>query len=1041
MGQESKDWREEKLTEQFYVWELRGRGWQVFPSPVAIEPPFRSFDGHFLPYVPPVDDGRKQTYVSSFVDGLRRRLAPEQPTEDIAEIPIVEEEPEPERLEREELTELQIILPVNSKPSTEMLEQALANLTHSQEPLVFEVLGTSKRITTEFVAHPQDAGSLQRQLQAYFPEATILVGSEALQSAWYAEEDLETAIVEFGLAREFILPLSTDSGDLLVGITAALAELQPDELGLFQVIFQPVEHPWTESMVNAVTDRDGKPFFANRPELVAANQRKISHPLYAAVVRLTAKSSELDRAWDIVREMAAPLGGLSQLGGNELIPLRNDDYPSVDHSEDVVRRQSRRSGMLLNREELLALVHLPSAAVTSAKLVREKGGSRPAPAVVRNGGGILLGHNTHAGKTNEVRLSLEQRVRHTHIIGASGTGKSALLFNLIRQDIVNGEGLGVLDPHGDLIEQILGTIPAHRIDDVVLLDLSDEEYSIAFNILSAHSELEKTLLASDLTSVFKRLSSSWGDQMHSVLNNAILAFLESSQGGTLPDMRRFLLETSFRERFLQTVSDPEVIYYWRKAFPQLGGNKSIGPLMTRLEMFLAKKPIRYMVSQPSNRLDFGDIMDSGKIFLAKLPQGQIGKENAYLLGSLLMSKFQQQAMSRQSMARAERRPFWLYADEADQFITPSMAEILTGARKYNLGLILAHHELRELQKDADVAGAVLSNAGTRIVFRVGDADARTLAEGFADFEADSIRKLGVGEAICRVERNDFDFNLRVPLPEDVPTVEEAAAIREQVIAASRAKYATPRAEVQAAEMRQFEALEEAEAKPVAREKASQPAPPQPEAVVAPPVVPIPPPEPPPIPAEIPKPAVRSTTPPADMGRGGAQHQSIQQRLKAVAEELGFRANIEKEVLDGQGSIDLALEKEGCAIACEITITTTTDHEFGNIQKCLKSGFGAVAVISPKVDRLRQIEEAVRAGLDPQDASCVGYFTPDQFIAWLRELAPTITTPPVSEPVPSERTTRGYKVRRSAAKLTEEERRAKEEIALKAIAKSMKGRKG
>ena len=1036
MGQESKDWREEKLTEQFYAWELHGRGWLAFESPVAVEPPFRPFEGHMLPHIPAVDDGRKQTFLSSFMDGVRQRIVPKPPTELIAGIPEADEEPAPDGLERDVLTEMQIILPVNAKVPLDLLEQCLANLAHSREPLVFELLGTSERITTQFVVHPEDAGPLQRQLQAHFPEATILIDADILESAWYGQENSEVAVVEFGLAREFMLPVATDSGDILVGITAALAELQPDELGLFQVIFQPVQCPWAESMVNAVTDRDGKPFFANRPELVSATQRKISHPLYAAVVRLAGRSSELDRAWDIVREMAAPLGGLAQPGGNELIPLRNDGYPSVDHAEDVVRRQSRRCGMVLNRKELLALVHLPSAAVASAKLVREKGGSRPAPSVVRNDG-ILLGHNIHAGKTCEVRLSQEQRVRHMHIIGASGTGKSTLLFNLIRQDIKNGDGLGVLDPHGDLIEQILGTIPAHRIDDVVLLDLSDEEYSIAFNILSAHSELEKALLASDLTSVFKRLSSSWGDQMHSVLNNAILAFLESRQGGTLPDLRKFLLETSFREKFLQTVSDPEVIYYWRKAFPQLGGNKSIGPLMTRLEMFLAKKPIRYMVSQPSNRLDFGDIMDSGKIFLAKLPQGQIGKENAYLLGSLLMSKFQQQAMSRQSMARSERRPFWLYADEADQFITPSMAEILTGARKYNLGLILAHHELRELQKDTDVAGAVLSNAGTRIVFRVGDADARTLAEGFADFEADSIRKLGTGEAICRVERNDFDFNLRVSLPEDVPTFEEAAIIRGRVIASSRAKYATLRAEVQAAEMRQFEAMVETEAKPAAREKVVKAAPPEPEAVAIPPVVPVPPPEQLPTPAEISKQTVRTATPPADMGRGGAQHQSIQQRLKSVAEELGFRATIEKAVLDGQGSIDLALEKETCAIACEITITTTTDHEFGNIQKCLKAGFAAVAVISPKAERLRQIEEAVRAGLDSKESASVRYFKPDQFIAWLRELAPTITTPPVSEPIPSERTSRGYRVSSSAAKLTEEERRAKEEIALKAIAASMK----
>jgi hypothetical protein len=192
-----------------------------------------------------------------------------------------------------------------------------------------------------------------------------------------------------------------------------------------------------------------------------------------------------------------------------------------------------------------------------------------------------------------------------------------------------------------------------------------------------------------------------------------------------------------------------------------------------------------------------------------------------------------------------------------------------------------------------------------------------------------------------------------------------------------------------------------------------------------------------IPSEAPKPTVKTSPMTADMGRGGAQHQSIQKRLKTVAEELGFRATIEKEVLDGEGSVDLALEKEGCAIACEITVTTTIDHEFGNIQKCLKAGFPMVAVVSPKAERLSQIEEAVKAGLGRDQSELVRYFLPEEFITWLRDLAQTIPAPPASPPVPSERITRGYKVRRSAAKLTEEERKAKEEIVLKAIAESMK----
>ena len=217
--------------------------------------------------------------------------------------------------------------------------------------------------------------------------------------------------------------------------------------------------------------------------------------------------------------------------------------------------------------------------------------------------------------------------------------------------------MAVLDPHGDLVERILGNIPPERIGDVVLVDPSDEQFSVGFNILSAPGNLEKTLLSSDLVSVFQRLSSSWGDQMGSVLQNAILAFLESDQGGTLADLRRFLLEPSFRGKFLETVRDPDIVYYWRKGFAQLSGNKSIGPALTRLETFLSPKPIRYMVSQPVNRLDFGQIIDTGKNLSRETAPGTDGQGKRLPAWIAAVPKFQQLAMARQAQRMSARKRF------------------------------------------------------------------------------------------------------------------------------------------------------------------------------------------------------------------------------------------------------------------------------------------------------------------------------------------------------------------------------------------------
>ena len=1023
---------DEQLTEQFHQWEQRGRGWQVFDEPVSIEPPFVPFRGHYLPDVPPVDDGARPTFLSSLVQRVSGKLSTTPPLASVE--PEPEEEPEPTPLVRESLVEFQASLPDKLDISKEAFEQFLLNLSLCREPIAFELLGTHKKVAAQFAAASTDAPLLRRQLQAYFPEAIFVPREGGLEKAWEASQGDEVLAVEFGLAHEFMLPLASGKLDPFIGIIGALAELQVGELGLFQILWQPVQHRWAESIVASVTHADGKPFFIDSPELVSAAENKIDHPLFAAVVRILIRTANEDRLLQLGCDLAGSLRVFAHPNGNELIPLKNDDYPFVEHIEDILQRQSRRSGMILNSNEIIGFVHLPSSAVRSPVFQRQATKTKAAPAIVRQQG-LLLGHNDHAGESISVRLTPEQRTRHCHIIGASGTGKSTLLFNLIKQDIENGEGVAVLDPHGDLIDKILGVIPPTRIEDVVLVDPSDAEYFIGFNILTAHSELEKNLLASDLVAVFQRLSTSWGDQINSVLQNAILAFLESDRRGTIADLRRFLIEPSFRNDFLKSVKDSEVVYYWQKSFPHLSGNKSIGSILTRLDAFLAQKPIRHMVSQSENRLDFAHIMDTGKIFLAKLPEGLLGRENSYLLGTLLVSKFQQIAMSRQAQQIAARRDYWIYADEFANFITPSMAEILSGARKYRIGLTLAHHELHQLQRNPEVASAVMSHPFTRIVFRVGDDDAKKLAEGFSFFEAKDLRNLEAGQAVCRVERSDFDFNLSVPLPVE-PDTNAATARRQEVITDSRKKYGTARADVEAMLAKSREAavpLPTIKSEPLVGgrpqglaelpkvsevPKAAEPA-----AIVE---ITLP------VVAEIPKeqpPAVKHE-PPRDLGRGGAQHQAIQQRIKQAAERLGFRSVIEKPVLDGQGSVDLWLERPGQSIACEISISTTIDHEVRNVIKCLKASVPKVAVICLEKERLQKIASAVSGSLGSESAAQVEYFQPDQFIAHLKT---------VPAEIPKEQTTvrRGYKIKRVVSELSTEQQKEKEAAAIRAITDSMR----
>jgi hypothetical protein len=1014
----------ELLTEQFYSWERRGRGWRVWDRAVDIEPAFVPFRFHWATRErADLDDGRQPTLLSRLADQVVG--ASSKGRGDDADLPILEmEEAEPEDDEAAPgVSELRLSLPPDRDVSPEEVEQFFLALPRLSRPVSFEVIGTSESIVVQLTCASNDRGIVTQQLKAYFPDATVSAADGHLEEAWRTDKPGHSVVVEFGLSEEFMLPLRVlrrFSVDPLTGIGAALSDLESGEAGVLQVLLQPVRQDWAGSIMRAVLDEGGSPFFLDAPEVTALAREKVGRPLFACVIRVAAHSASPERAMLIARSIGWALNALANPPVNRLIPLDNDDYPDDVHEADLLRRSTHRSGMILSSSELVSLVHPPSSSVRIEKLVRETGKTRPASATA-TGHDYVLGSNAHAGRLAEVSLSEDQRSRHMYVVGASGTGKSTMLLSCILQGLRRGEGMAVLDPHGDLVDEIMRRLPPERLDDVVLLDPADGEFPIGFNILSAHSELERTLLSSDLVAVFRRLSTSWGDQMTSVLGNAILAFLESDLGGTLVDLRRFLVEADFRHEFLKTVKDPEVVYFWQKEFPLLTG-KPQAPLLTRLDIFLRPKTIRYMVAQKDSKLDLRRVMDEGKILLARLSQGAIGEENAYLLGTLLVSKLHQLAMSRQDIVAAERRPFYLYIDEFHNFVTPSMESILSGARKYRLALILAHQELRQIKsRSPEVLAAVLTHPFARVCFRIGDEDAAKLAEGFTHFEARDLQSLGIGQAIARVERAEFDFNLSTTM---LPPVEETTGSRqrEHVTAQARSHYGRPRAEIEEllrrpGEQPEVESQSVEKPAPVSTER-------RPEALVIPQMAPAPSPGSPP--------SVEIPTPASVPGRGGKQHRYLQSLVSRWAEANGWRPGVEERILDGLGSVDVTLRKGEHALACEIGMTTSPEHEVGNIQKCLAAGFARVFVVSPEKKTLSRIKALTASSLDEDQAGKVTYCSPEELFELLDVIEAASRT--------TENTVRGYKVRVRHRASTPEEREAKRGAVSAVIAGSMKRRK-
>ncbi len=994
----------EQLTVHFYEWEQRGRGWDVWPFPVELEPPFVPFYYHYAPYIPPIDDGRKPTFLSSLVEKVQNFLyQPSSYTDtDSPIIPNTSEDFEPEHFENtDEIREITVILPEDFKVSPDYMRQCLLNITFGTLPLSFEIVGAKDMSTVQFACRAPDASRVKQQIQAYFPESVINVGDNSLH--FLRDPDKYTTVIDFGLSQEFMRPLrvyKTFEPDPLISVFGVLEELKSDETGLVQILFQAANFPWVESMMRSVIDDNGDSFFLDAPEMVSLTIDKLKDPLFAVVVRIAGQGGTEGRSWEIIKSLAGCFSVFADPQSNEFIPLKNDGYEEEEHVQDVVLRRSHRTGMLLNSSEIISLVHFPSQSVVSQKLRSLKQKSRKVP-VDATQNEFILGENIHNGITTTVSLNQEQRLRHMHVIGATGTGKSTLLLNLITQDIQKGLGVAVLDPHGDLIESVLDGIPENRHDDVVLFDPGDEAFAIGFNILDAKSEVEKNVLASDLVEIFRRFSTSWGDQMSVVLGNAISAFLESEEKGSLIDLRKFLIEKEYRAAFLRKVHDEHVKYFWEKEFPLLRG-AALSSILTRLDFFLRPKLIRNIIGQKDG-LDLENIVNHKKILLIKLAQGIIGDENAYLLGSLLVSKLHQVVMQRQLQSTQERKPFFLYIDEFQNFITPSMKAILSGARKYSLGLILAHQDLQQLwETDTALANSVITNAGVRICFRIGDFDAQKLQGGFAHFDTSDLQNLSIGEAIVRIERSDHDFNIRTFLP-DAVDAGVAQENRREIIELSRKKYGTIVTDTKKESIEELPPSKPLIDKVVLKK----------EVIVTPH-------------SDVPIVSSQDTE-----QKEVSYHRYLQTLIKRMAEQRGFKATIEEQIADGKGRVDVGLERGTEKIACEISVTTKDEHELQNIEKCFQAGYQKILICTPEKRRIDSLKKLIFEELEPAQVENIFLMLPDELYLFFEQHTK-------EEPIRStEKIVKGYRVKIEYNDISDAEKKQKREAIGGVIAQSLR----
>ena len=344
---------------------------------------------------------------------------------------------------------------------------------------------------------------------------------------------------------------------------------------------------------------------------------------------------------------------------------------------------------------------------------------------------IILGKIVYREREEYFSLTKEDRRKHFYVIGKTGTGKTTLLLNMLIQDIRNGEGVGFFDPHGDALLKLLKYIPQERIEDVVFLNPADLDHPFAFNPLEDVDYYKRTLVTSMILSVFKKIwQDAWSARMEYILQNSILTLLEYP-GSTLLDINRLLADDSFRKRVVSQLKDPVVKAFWENEFDKYHlqfRTEAIAPIQNKVGQFIANPLLRNIIGQSKSTVDLSEILNEGKIFLVNLAIGQIGEISAQLLGGLLINALYLKAMERVNIPEEERRDFYLYIDEFQNFATESFVNILSEARKYRFNLILAHQFLDQL--DESLKKAILGNVGSMMVFRVGTIDAQIFFEEF-----------------------------------------------------------------------------------------------------------------------------------------------------------------------------------------------------------------------------------------------------------------------------------------------------------------------
>jgi hypothetical protein len=720
---------------------------------------------------------------------------------------------------------LQVATPRDNEIKIDAAEQMFASLHAIHHGGFWSFLKPQEHISFEIVAKREDmrfyiavprhfVDLVEKQIHGSYPGADVKVVDEYN----IFNENGKVAFAALTPKNSDYLPIRIFRDlpiDPLSSITSNLAKMAEGEGAAIQILIQPTSGKWSSlgrSYISKTKKNEANPekaSFKVDAKTLESIEQKISKPGFNTVVRLVVSSTTKEAAEAHLENLIASFHQFRS-DHNHFAKVKHPmrKFFMIDFIYryfPVVNLPFFKQYGVLNSDELATLYHFPNKSIETPHIFWLNAKRAPAPIQVASSG-LFVGISRYRGVDRSIYIGEDDRRRHLYIIGKTGTGKSQMLEELVIQDVKAGKGLAVIDPHGDLIDGIVSRIPPERAEDVIYFDPSDTERPMGLNMLEAYTEEQKHFVVTSIVGLMYKLydpqkTGIIGPRFEHAIRNAMLTVM-SEPGTTFIEVVRVLTDSNFVQELLPKVQDPIIRRYWTDQIAQTADfhkSEVLDYIVSKFGRFVTNKLMRNIIGQSDSSFDFRKCMDEGKLLLINLSKGKIGEENSNFLGLILVPKILIAALSRQDVAEENRRDFYLYVDEFQNFATPDFAQILSEARKYRLNLTVANQFIGQMEEE--VKNAVFGNVGTLITFRVGVTDANYLQHEYQPVfnEIDLINIDKFNAYVKTIVHNEPVKPFSIDLTKDMKKVkaEQHPDVAKATIQLSRLKYGKARELIEA----------------------------------------------------------------------------------------------------------------------------------------------------------------------------------------------------------------------------------------------------